>query len=136
MINKFVDKTFFRFIIVGVLNTLVGTTIMFVCYNWLKCNYWFSSAMNYVVGSIVSYFLNKYYTFKNTSKDWKIVIKFIINIVVCYTIAYGIAKPLVTLVLKSYSVIIQENIAMVVGMVLYVGLNYVGQRYFAFKEEE
>ena len=29
----------------------------------------------------------------------------------------------------------EENIAMLVGMCLFVGFNYLGQRYFAFKED-
>ena len=33
---------------------------MFAAYNLLHLSYWVSSASNYVVGSIVSYFLNKY----------------------------------------------------------------------------
>ena len=134
MISNFLDITFLKFIIVGVLNTLVGTTVMFVCYNALHFNYWFSSAMNYVLGSIVSYFLNKYFTFKNNEHSWKIVVKFVVNITVCYLLAYGIAKPLVALLLTNQPKAIQENGAMLVGMCLFVILNYIGQRFFAFKK--
>lgn len=134
MIKKFLDITFLKFVLVGVINTLVGTAVMFLCYNAFHCSYWFSSAMNYVIGSIVSYFLNKYFTFQNKERSWKIVIKFIINITVCYLIAYGVAKPLVAHVLSGQTVTIQENGAMLVGMVLFVILNYLGQRFFAFKK--
>jgi putative flippase GtrA len=92
--------------------------------------------MNYIVGSIVSYFLNKYFTFRNKQRSWKIIIKFIINISVCYLIAYGAAKPLVAKILSGQSVTIQENGAMLVGMFLFVGLNYLGQRFYVFKKEE
>ena len=134
MIKKFLDITFLKFVLVGVINTLVGTAVMFLCYNAFHCSYWFSSAMNYVIGSIVSYFLNKYFTFQNKERSRKIVIKFIINITVCYLIAYGVAKPLVAHVLSGQTVTIQENGAMLVGMVLFVILNYLGQRFFAFKK--
>ena len=30
---------------------------------------------------------------------------------------------------------IQENVALLVGMVLYTGLNYFGQRFFAFRKK-
>lgn len=131
MIKKFLDITFLKFILVGVINTIVGAGTMFLCYNALHCSYWFSSAMNYIVGSIVSYFLNKYFTFQNKERSWKIVVKFIINITVCYLVAYGIAKPLVAHILSGQTVTIQENGAMLVGMVLFVMLNYNGQRFFA-----
>ena len=136
MIKKLLDKTFWKFILVGIINTIVGTGVMFLCYNVLHFNYWVSSAMNYIIGSIVSYFLNKYFTFQNKQRSWKIVVKFIVNISVCYLIAYGVAKPVVAHILSGQSVTIQENGAMLVGMCLFVGLNYLGQRFFAFKKEE
>ena len=136
MIKKLLDRTFWKFILVGIINTIVGTSVMFLCYNAFHLNYWVSSAMNYIIGSIVSYFLNKYFTFQNKQRSWKIVIKFIIDIYVCYLIAYGVAKPLVARILSGQSVTIQENGAMLVGMCLFVGLNYLGQRFFAFKKEE
>lgn len=135
LLKKLLDKTFWKFILVGVVNTLVGTAVMFAFYNLLHFSYWISSAANYIVGSIVSYFLNKYYTFQNKSKSLKTVVKFIVNISLCYLIAYGVAKPLAAKVLSSASVSIQENGAMLVGMCLFVFLNYLGQRFFAFKEE-
>ena len=131
--KKILDVTFLKFILVGAVNTLVGTAVMFICYNALHFNYWFSSAMNYIVGSIVSYFLNKYFTFQNKERSWKIVARFIINISVCYLIAYGAAKPLAAHLLSGQTVAIQENGAMLVGMVFFVFLNYFGQRFFAFK---
>ncbi len=136
MIKKFLDITFLKFVLVGVINTLVGTAVMFLCYNAVHLDYWFSSAMNYVVGSIVSYFLNKYFTFQNKERSWKIVAKFIVNITICYLVAYGVAKPLVARVLSGQTVNIQENGAMLVGMVLFVILNYLGQRFFTFKKTE
>ncbi len=136
MIKRFLDITFLKFVLVGIVNTLIGTTVMFLCYNALHCNYWFSSAMNYIIGSIVSYFLNKYFTFQNKERNWKIVAKYVINIAICYLIAYGIAKPLVAHLLSGQTLTIQENGAMIVGMVLFVILNYIGQRFFTFKKTD
>ena len=62
--------------------------------------------------------------------------RFAANILVCYLIAYGVAKPLVAYMLHSQSTSIQENGAMLVGMCLFVALNYLGQRFFAFKKKE
>lgn len=134
MKNNFFDAKLIKFLMVGVLNTLVGTAIMFGLYNFAGCNYWISSAANYVVGSILSYFLNKYFTFQNKKRSWRIVVKFILNVLVCYLIAYGIAKPMVLHLLSRQPQKFQENIAMLVGMVLFTLLNYTGQRFFAFKD--
>lgn len=133
---KLIDKTTIKFLVVGVINTLVGTTVMFLAYNLLGLGYWISSAANYVIGSIVSYFLNKYFTFQNKEKSWKMMVAFIINISVCYLIAYGVAKPIVYWLLRGFDVTVRDNAAMMVGMCLFVGLNYLGQRFIVFKKEE
>lgn len=135
-LKKYIDTKTIKFIIVGIANTILGTTIMFVLYNVFSASYWVSSACNYIFGSIFSYFLNKYFTFQYHKRSWKIVAKFILNIAFCYLIAYGVAKPLVYLMLSGASVTMQENIAMLVGMVIFVTLNYFGQRLFAFKPDE
>ena len=136
LIKKFADKTFLRFVIVGVINTVFGTAIMFVFYNVLGLSYWLSSASNYFFGSILSYFLNKYYTFQYKKRSWRVAARFVVNISACYLIAYGLAKPLIALLMSGFSVSIQENAAMLCGMGLFVVLNYLGQRFFAFKKEE
>ena len=129
------DGTLIRFIIVGVINTLFGTTIMFVFYNVFHLSYWISSASNYFFGSILSYFLNKSFTFKYGKADFKSIFRFTVNILVCYLLAYGIAKPVMRWALSGYSQSIQENVSMLLGMVLFVGLNFLGQRFFAFKKD-
>lgn len=136
MLKKLVDRTFWKFILVGVVNTLFGTAVMFLCYNLLHLGYWISSGANYVLGSILSYFLNKYFTFQNREKGFGVVLRFALNILVCYLLAYGIAKPAVAWVLSGMSKSVQENGAMLVGMCLFVGFNYLGQRYFAFREKK
>lgn len=131
--NIFYDKTFFKFIITGIINTFVGAGVMFALYNLFHCSYWFSSIMNYVVGSIVSFFINKYWTFKSKEFSFKEVLYFAINIAVCFVIAYGAAKPFAMYLLSDYSTSLQENIAMFIGMVIFTGLNYLSQRFIVFR---
>jgi len=129
---KLFSKQFIRFLIVGLINTLIGSAIMFILYNAVHLNYWFSSACNYIITSIVSFFLNKYFTF--AVKEWSLfmVAAFAVNIACCYGIAYGIAKPVMRYVLQSQSIKIQENGALFAGMCLFTGLNYLGQRFIVF----
>lgn len=135
LVSKFADRTFLRFIIVGLINTLFGTAIMFVFYNVFHLSYWLSSASNYFFGSILSYFLNKYYTFGFKERSLKVIARFALNISVCYLIAYGAAKPLVGLLLTGAPAAVRDNAAMLAGMCLFVALNYLGQRFFAFRKE-
>ena len=136
ILSSFFDATFLKFMLVGVINTLVGTAVMFFCFNVLAWSYWISSALNYIVGSIVSYLLNKRYTFQQKGHDWNTILKFIVNITICYVLAYGFAKPLVTWMLSGFSTNVQGNIALLVGMVLFVAFNYIGQRFWAFSSKK
>ena len=141
-LKKLFDPTFFRFLLVGVANTLVGFGVMFGLYNlaglhaWGDTGYWISSAGNYVAGSIVSFFLNKHFTFRNREKGGKVVLRFVLNISVCYLLAYGLAKPAVRWALGGVGLDeqLQGNLTMLAGSGMFVVLNYFGQRFFTFKQ--
>lgn len=124
-----------KFVMVGIVNTLIGTTIMFGFYNVFNLNYWISSASNYIIGSLVSYLLNKNFTFRFKEKGYYSLLRFIINILTCYLLAYGIAKPIMHWILSDFNKTIQENISMLLGMCLFVVFNYLGQRFFAFRKK-
>ncbi len=128
--EKFIQPV--KFIIVGIINTVVGYSIMFACYNILHLNYWVSSAANYFFGSICSFFLNKYFTF-NAKKFRRIeILKFVICILICYGLGYGVSKSFIRYILQSSSVSVQDNIAMITGSICFTILNYLGQKNFVF----
>lgn len=133
--KNIIDKKLLKFILVGIVNTLVGTAIMFGLYNLAGCSYWVSSAANYVIGSILSYVLNKRFTFRHRGETAQSALRFAGNIAVCYLLAYGIAKPAAQAILTGATQQVQENIAMLAGMILFTGFNYLGQRYFVFGEK-
>ena len=143
MKRNLLDSSFIRFLIVGIINTLVGTAVMFGLYNlaglhrWGELGYWLSTVGNYTVGSVVSFFLNKHFTFENKEKGRGVVIRFVVNIAICMVLAYGIAQKAVEAVLASsfLSEQLRGNISMLAGMGLFVVLNYFGQRFFAFRKE-
>ncbi|MDO4271292.1 MAG: GtrA family protein [Eubacteriales bacterium] len=134
-LSGLVDKKLAKFLLVGVVNTLVGMAIMFGLYNLAHCSYWVSSAANYILTSILSFFLNKHFTFQSKENGASQVLRFALNIAVCYLLAYGIAKPLCLRLLAGASAGLRDNVSMLVGMCLFTGFNYLGQRFFAFKEK-
>lgn len=133
MKDKFLNNTFIKFASVGVLNTLLGMAIMFGLYNLAGVSYWVSSAANYILVSILSYVLNKKFTFRHEGEVVQSGLRFALNIAVCYFAAYGVAKPFAMWVLTGSSINIQENAAMFTGMCIFVVLNYFGQKLFVFK---
>lgn len=131
------DIKFLKFVLVGIINTIFGTVIMFLLYNLASFGYWGSSTVSYILASILSFFLNKNFTFRNKESTAKTALRFTVNIAVCYLAAYSISKPIVTRILSntSLSKSIVEQFSMLLGMVLFTMLNYIGQRFFTFKEK-
>lgn len=134
--NGFFDRKLLKFLAVGVLNTLLSAVVMFLLYNLAQFGYWGSSAVSYLLGSVVSYILNKKFTFQNDDAVWKTALKFALNAAICYLLAYSIAQPVIAWLLSSMSLpqSVVEQFAMLAGMALYTLFNYVGQRFFAFRE--
>ena len=134
--NLLWQSSLVRFGLVGILNTAAGSGIMFVMYNIFHCGYWLSSFANYFFGSILSFFLNKYFTFRSRTRSLREAARFVINIAVCYLLAYGVSKPLMLRLLSGKTQSFRENMAMLTGMALFMALNYLGQRFFTFRKEK
>lgn len=136
-----------HFGIIGIFNTILGYVLVMVFYNVLHWNYWVASGTSYFIGSIFSYFANKKLTFKVEDNNLKFVFRFAVNIIVCYLVAYGVAKPLVRTLMAGYSQVIgskigmeplavEENVAILFGMGFFVILNFMGQKFFVFRNKE
>ena len=132
--KKLFDPSMWKFLLVGVANTLLSMVLMFLLE---FMGYWPSTAIAYVAGAVLSFFLNRSFTFKSKAAFWPSVLRFAVNVAVCYLIAYSIAQPLVTWVLArtTLSLIWQERVAKLFGMGLYTVINYFGQRFFAFRNK-
>ncbi len=129
------DRKIFKFILVGIINTIVGSSIMFLLYNATHLSYWFSSSSNYFLTSVLSFFLNKYFTFNVRHWSAFMVIAFVMTITISYLIAYGVSKPAMNYLLRDSPQRIRENAALFTGMCLFTGLNYFGQRQIVFKSK-
>lgn len=132
MVRCVLDKTLFKFVIVGIINTLLGMAIMFGLYNLAGVSYWLSTAANYVIVSFLSFYLNKRFTFRHEGSAIKSGLRFALNIGVCYFLAYGVAKPWTMIMFSGQDRRLQENVAMLAGMCLFTLFNYLGQRLFVF----
>lgn len=132
MKKKLIDASIWKFLLVGVGNTLLSMVLMFLLEG---LGYWPSTAIAYVAGSVMSFFLNRSFTFQSRAELWPSALKFAVNVAVCYLIAYAAAQPLAAWILGRTAIpaIWQERLAKLGGMGLYTVLNYFGQRFFAFR---
>ena len=130
--KKLFDVSMLKFLLVGVGNTLLSTVLMFALEG---LGYWPSTAIAYVAGAVMSFFLNKRFTFHSDEVLWKAAVKFAINVAVCYVVGYGLARLVLGALspLNPLPAIWWERLSKLVGMGLYTVLNYFGQRFFAFR---
>lgn len=133
--KKLFDVSMLKFLLVGLGNTLLSTVLMFALEG---LGFWLSTAIAYVAGAVMSFFLNRSFTFRSQETMGRSAVKFALNVAVCYLAAYGIAQPVMELLPQPVFVpaIWWERLTKLVGMGLYTVLNYFGQRFFAFQKQK
>lgn len=135
-LSTVLGKPFARFLLVGVLNTLIGLSSSFLLYNLVQMGYWAATFGGNLIGAIASYFLNRRFTFRSNvsvSSSWW---KFAVVIISCYAVSYGcslwISQSLYWLLPQASQKLVQ-NFAILLGNGLYTILNYLGHKYFTFR---
>jgi putative flippase GtrA len=114
--------------LVGVLNTLITLCVIFLLRNVFKYPYVIANGTGYILGFINSFILNKIWTFRSKRKLLREISGFIIVFAICYALQLGAAS----LMIKKMHVF--EEIATIVAMILYTGLNFIGNKWIAFRK--
>ncbi|MFD0829825.1 GtrA family protein [Neobacillus sp. M.A.Huq-85] len=124
------------FLIIGVINTLVGLSSVYFIFNIIGLSYWPSTFLGngIGIGMLVSYTLNKKFTFQSKEKEVKSFLKFITVVISCYYGSYGLSNYVSKLILSSF---INEpkmigNLSILIGAGLYTITNFFGQKYIVF----
>ena len=135
-IKNIMNSRFVRFGLVGICNTFLGIIVMFVSYDVLSLGYWASTSLGYLLGGMFSYWANKPYSFRNKDKNLLQVCKYVMNLIICYLMAYGVAQRLIWWTFSFFTDKVRDNLAMCVGLGLYTLLNYVGQSKWVFRRRD
>jgi putative flippase GtrA len=124
VIHKFV-----KFSIVGFVNTVSSYLVFFILLQIIKLGYLLSSIISYIVGIVISYLGNKYWTFQIKRSAWQIEFtKFLILNIIGLTINTSIMVFLVE-IFKLHPLLAQ-----VVAMSIVIFYNFLGSHYWVFKE--
>ncbi|MFP3509710.1 GtrA family protein [Peribacillus sp. SIMBA_075] len=127
-------NSFIRFLLVGMVNTGVGLSIMLFLMNVLELSYWISTFFGNGMGAVTSFLLNRTFTFRSDI-DWRRgVARFFCVILICYYAAYSLGQAIAESLEASVHFSIQQNVAVLIGTIFYTVLNYIGQKYFVFKK--
>lgn len=130
--------SFIRFLLVGVVNTIVGLSAMYFFLHALTLSYWMSTFFGNIIGAVVSYFLNRSFTFKSNAAVGSSMVRFAAVILVCYFLSYYVGQKLAFWVLHQISFISSKyasDIAILFGTGIYTITNYIGQRMFVFQNK-
>ena len=127
MLKIFWDITFFKFVIVGVFNTLLGYTTIMIFYHLIGLKYSTSYLLSYIIGFIISFFLNKHFVFGSKKDKLKEFLKFLSAFAISYYISYLGLKVIVE------NNLIPTDIAFFIGMVIYSTIFYLLNRFITFK---
>lgn len=120
--------TIVRFLIVGVGNTLVGLTFIFLFLR-LGASDVAANALGYSVGLSFSFFANRSWTFRHSGPVWPALWRFLLVFAVAYSL--NLATTLMMLRLLGSG----SFLAQVAGIMPYTILSYLGSRLVAFKPE-
>jgi putative flippase GtrA len=131
------SHSFVRFIIVGLLNTAVGLSTMYIFLHLCGWSYWVSTFTGNAIGACVSYSLNRAFTFKSNAPVGKSMFRFLTVILICYFLSYLIGKQLsywVFSLIPGFPSGMATDAAILFGTGIYTITNYIGQKVFVFKE--
>ncbi|MBL4952803.1 GtrA family protein [Neobacillus sp. OS1-32] len=130
--------TFIRFILVGVANTIIGLSVMFLFYHLFGLSYWIATFLGNTIGACVSYCLNRSFTFNSRASVSKSVVRFACVILFCYFVSFSIGKQAVHLVLNHthiFSAAMSTDLAIFVSTCFYTLLNYTLQKWIVFPQK-
>ena len=132
----FWDKSLLFFVLIGAGNTIITMVGSQLLFSYL--GYWGSTALLFALTSIISFILNRTYSFHSKAPLLQSAVRFAIIIAVCYLISFGISSVFVPWFVQNYVQGLAKEtvtrIAMIVAQVLFTAMNYLGQRLWAFKE--
>ena len=124
------DSTFVRFVIVGLVNTVIGYSVIMILFHMAGLSYSLSYFLSYVVGVIVSFFLNRQFVFFSRNDKMLEFFRFLL----AFGVSYGISYLALYILVENR--ILVENIAFFAGMVVYSTLFYLLNKHITFKQKQ
>ena len=118
-----------RFLVVGLTSTALNYIVAMVLFYALNIWITLSTIIGYLAGLSLGFYLNKTWTFEDTSKNnFKLILK--------YFFVYGISLFFAVLTVNFTIIIfnLPEYIAVIMSIIVSTILNYLGLRNWVFSE--
>ncbi|RAX51809.1 polysaccharide synthesis protein GtrA [Helicobacter sp. 16-1353] len=125
---KILKYSFIKYLIVGIINTLFGFGIIFILmYYGLLPE--IANFIGYLCGIILSFILNKYFTFKSNNHIRKEFFRFLISMGIAYAI------NLIILIISYRYFLINEYVSQIIAGVFYTLSGYILSKLYAFRNK-
>lgn len=121
--------TLLRYLLVGVVNTLVGLSAIYLAMYYLGFGVMSANAFGYAIGIVVSFTLNKTWTFCNSDHVLSSFIRYLLVLAIAY------AGNLATVLFANLHFNLNPYMAQALGVIPYTTVGYLGSRYFAFRSQ-
>jgi len=118
----------FRYSLVGILNTIIGLSVIYLLFNFFHFGYILSNIGGYAFGLVNSFIWNKKWTFKSSQHYSKEIIPFLIVFGISYSI------NLLVVVFSVELLGIHPNIAQLIGIAAYSLSNFLINKYWTFSK--
>lgn len=121
-----INILYYRFIISGILNTLIGYSAFLISLYILNLNSELCNLISYVLAIICSYMLNNFYVFKYKKNDIKTIILFIFSFMLSYIGNFIVFKILIDVIF------LRPEFAQIFAMIVYTISFFTLNRYLVF----
>ena len=122
-----IDISVIKFFIVGIGNTFFGLLVIFLSKWLLAMGDVAANALGYGCGLILSFVLNKRWTFQHSGSMWIALIKFMFVVATAYSV------NLIVVLKCIHNLGVNSYVAQAVGIIPYTLIGYFGGRFYAFK---
>lgn len=129
LVKKLFDDKRIRFLMVGVINTVVGYGF-YALFIYLGLDAYLATTLSTILGVINSYFWSKYFTFRQPKKSLPEALRFVL----VYAVSYGANLALVYLFVDRMGM--DKYLSGVACLFVTTIVSYVGHNFFSFKSKK
>jgi putative flippase GtrA len=129
LINKYDSLTIFRFLIAGIINTIVGLSLGVFFLIVLPFHYALSIFISTFLGVCFNYFMSLKYVFRSKSSNYKIILYFSI-----YFLMYLVNMLFMYILINRFNM--NDIISFIIVAPFIIGLTYLLQKTLIFQDEK
>ena len=129
LINKYESLTIFRFLIAGIINTIVGLSLGVFFLIVLPFHYALSIFISTFLGVCFNYFMSLKYVFRSKSSNYKIILYFSI-----YFLMYLVNMLFMYILINRFNM--NDIISFIIVAPFIIGLTYLLQKTLIFQDEK